>query len=104
MGITEVVDGGITSQWRPLYPFPVRIIAGPERTDHLTQLRVQPHIHHQAPPLLRPTSQWRNERAPLFVSLTHMMSWIRQHASIYNSWFVICVVTAHGPCARPALY
>ena len=21
-----------------------------------------------------------------------------------SSWFVICVVTAHGPCARPALY
>ena len=31
---------GTTSQWCSLYPFPVRIIAGPERTDHLTQLRV----------------------------------------------------------------
>ena len=44
--ITGVVDGGTTSQWCSLYPFPVRTIAGPERTDHLTQLRVQPHIHH----------------------------------------------------------
>ena len=44
--ITEVVDGGTTSQWCSLYPFLVRTIAGPERTDHLTQLRVQPHIHH----------------------------------------------------------
>ena len=33
--ITEVVDGGTTSQWCSLYPFPVRTIAGPERTDHL---------------------------------------------------------------------
>ena len=33
--ITEVVDGGTTSQWCSLYPIPVRTIAGPERTDHL---------------------------------------------------------------------
>ena len=33
--ITGVVDGGTTSQWCSLYPFPVRTIAGPERTDHL---------------------------------------------------------------------
>ena len=33
--ITEVVDGGTTDQWCSLYPFPVRTIAGPERTDHL---------------------------------------------------------------------
>ena len=33
--ITEVVDGGMTNQWCSLYPFPVRIIAGPERMDHL---------------------------------------------------------------------
>ena len=33
--ITEVVDGGMTSQWCSLYPFPVRTIAEPERTDHL---------------------------------------------------------------------
>ena len=26
---------GMTSQWRSLYPFPVRNIAGPECTDHL---------------------------------------------------------------------
>ena len=102
--ITEVVDGGTTSQWCSLYPFPVRTIARPERMDHLSQLRVQPHIHHRTPPLLRPISQWRYERVPHFVSLTHMMSWIRQCISIYSSWFVICVVTAHGLCARPALY
>ena len=103
-GITEVVDGGMTSQWHSLYPFPVRIIARPKRTDHLTQLRVQPHSHHRDPPLLLPISQWRNERAPPFVILTHMMSLIRQLISIYSSWFVICVVTAHDLCARPALY
>ena len=80
---------GTTSQWCSLYPFPVRTVAGPERTDHLIQLRVQPHIHHRAPPLLRPTDQWRYERAPHFVSLTHMTSWIRQRISIYSSWFVI---------------
>ena len=33
--VTEVVDGGTTSQWCSLYPFPVRTIAGPECTDHL---------------------------------------------------------------------
>ena len=33
--ITEVVDGGTTSQWCSLYPFPVRTIAKPEHTDHL---------------------------------------------------------------------
>ena len=33
--VTEVVDGGTTNQWCSLYSFPVRIIAGPERTDHL---------------------------------------------------------------------
>ena len=94
----------MTSQWCSLYPFPVGIIAGPEYTDHLTQLRVQPHIHHHNPPLLLPISQWRYERAPPFVILTHMMSLIRQLISIYSSWFVICLVTAHGLCARPALY
>ena len=55
--ITEVVDGGTTSQWCSLYPFLVRTIAGPEHTDHLTQLRVQPHVHHCDPPLLLPISQ-----------------------------------------------
>ena len=33
--ITEVVDGGMTSQWCSLYPLPVRTITGPKRTDHL---------------------------------------------------------------------
>ena len=102
--LTGVVDGGTANQWRSLYPFPVRTIARPKRTDHLTQLRVQPHFHHQAPPLLRPSSQWRYKHTPLFVILTHMMSLIHQHISIYSSWFVICVVTAHGLCTRPALY
>ena len=55
--ITKVVDGGMTSQWCSLYPFLVRTMAGPERTDHLTQLRDQPHIHHRAPPLLHLISQ-----------------------------------------------
>ena len=49
--ITKVVDGGTTNQWCSLYPFPVRTIAGPKCIDHLTQLRVQPHIHHHNPPL-----------------------------------------------------
>ena len=95
---------GTTSQWCSLYPFPVRTIAGPERMDHLTQLRVQPHSHHRDPPLLLLISQWHYERALPLVILTHMMSLIRQLFSIYNSWFVICVVTAHGLCAKPALY
>ena len=30
--ITEVVDGGMTSQWCSLYPFLVRTITGSERT------------------------------------------------------------------------
>ena len=72
--ITGVIDGGTTSQWCSLYLFLVRTIAGPECMDHLTQLRVQPHSHHHNPPLLLPTNQWRNECAPLFVMLTHMMS------------------------------
>ena len=72
--ITGVVDGGTTSQWCSLYPLPVRTITGPERIDHLTQLRVQPHSYHHDPLLLLPTSQWHNECAPLFVMLTHMMS------------------------------
>ena len=33
--ITRMVDEGTTSQWCSLYPFPVRTIARPERTDHL---------------------------------------------------------------------
>ena len=102
--ITKVVDGGTTSQWCSLYPFLVRTVAGPKRTDHLIQHRVQPHTHHRAPPLLCPMNQWCYECAPHFVILTHMMSLICQHISIYSSWLVICVVTAHGLCTRPALY
>ena len=70
----------------------------------VTKLRVQPHIHHRDPPLLLPINQWRYECAPPFVILTHMMSLIRQLIPIYSSWFVICVVTVHGLCMRPALY
>ena len=55
--ITEWLMEGTTDQWCSLYPFPVRIIAEPERTDYLTQLRVQPHSHHRDPPLLLPISQ-----------------------------------------------
>ena len=102
--IAEVVDGGTTSQWYSLYPFPVRTIAEPECTDHLTQLRVQPHSHHRDPPHLLPIVQWCYERTPPFVILTHMTSLICQLISIYSSWFIICVVTAHGLCARPTLY
>ena len=71
--ITKVVNEGTTSQWCSLYPFPVKIITGPECMDHLTQLRVQLHLHHRDPPLLHPISQWQYERAPPFVILTHMM-------------------------------
>ena len=102
--ITREVDGGTTNQWCSLYPFLVRIIAEPECMDHLTQLRVQPHSHHCDPPLLLPISQWRYKCTPPFVILTHMTSLIRQLISIFSSWFVICVVTTHGLCARPALY
>ena len=102
--LTGVVDGGTTSQWCSLYPLLVRTITGSRRTDHLTQLRVQLHSHHCDPPLLLLTDQWRNEHAPPFVILTHMMSLIHQLFSIYNSWFVICVVTVHGLCTTPALY
>ena len=85
VGITKVVDGGTTSHWRSLYPVSVRTIPGPERTDHLTQLRVQPHIHHRASPLLCLISQWRYEHAPSLVTLTHMMLLIHQRISIYSS-------------------
>ena len=71
--------------------------------DHLTQLRVQSHSHHRDPPLLLLSSQWCYKHTPPFVILTHMMSLICQLFSIYSSWFVICVVTVHGLCVRPAL-
>ena len=85
VGVTGVVDGGTTNQWCPLYPFPVRTIAGPKRTDHLVSSGSSPtsitEPHHFS---VRPTNSVTSVLHTLSAS-THMMSWIRQHVPIYNS-------------------
>ena len=104
--ITGVVDGGMTSQWCSLYPFPVRTIARPERTDHLVSSGSDPtsitelsgHVIFQF--LFQPILRSFHGPFPFHFTNVSLMT-LRSHQSrtkrvYYKDMLTMCR-TKHGP-------